>query len=199
MQFIIKNKLIITISIVIITILIIIYFTSQDNDVIEVNEVVEKTEENIKLDLIKVYVTGEINQPKIVEVEKGIILNEIIKLCGGLTENASKNINLVYEINKNVTLVIEEKNSINGIDIIDDIGDVVEIDEESGFIDGQVNINIATYENFCLLPGIGESTANAIIEYRNSNGPFKTIDEIMNVPGIKVAKFNSIKKLITIN
>ena len=61
-----------------------------------------------------------------------------------------------------------------------------------------VNINTATSEMLQSLNGIGESYAEKIIEYRNSNGPFKSIDEIKNVKGIGDAKFNKIKKYIEV-
>ncbi|MBN2853582.1 MAG: helix-hairpin-helix domain-containing protein [Clostridia bacterium] len=147
--------------------------------------------------LIKVYMTGEINEPKIVEVKKGIILNDLINLCGGVTNNASPNINLVYEINDNVTIVIKERNFLEGIVIIDDIGDATVIDEVNGLISGKVNINTATAEQLLLLPGVGESTAGAIISYRLQHGAFTSIEEIMSVPGIKEAKYNLIKDLIS--
>lgn len=59
-------------------------------------------------------------------------------------------------------------------------------------------INIATKEELMTLPGIGESKANNIIAYRNTNGPFKTIEEIMAVSGIGEAIFAQIKTLISI-
>lgn len=61
-----------------------------------------------------------------------------------------------------------------------------------------ININSATSEMLQSLNGIGESYANKIIEYRNLNGPFKSIEEIKNVKGIGDAKYNKIKKYIEV-
>ena len=61
-----------------------------------------------------------------------------------------------------------------------------------------ISINSATKEELMTLNSIGESKATAIIEYRNTNGPFKTIDEIKNVSGIGDALFEKIKSNITI-
>ena len=61
-----------------------------------------------------------------------------------------------------------------------------------------VNINTATAEELCALPGIGEVLAGKIITYRNEHGQFKNIDEIMNVSGIGTGKFEKIKNCITI-
>jgi comEA protein len=61
-----------------------------------------------------------------------------------------------------------------------------------------VNINTAGAEELMKLSGIGEVTANAIIEYRNTNGEFRAIDDIKNVKGIGEAKFETIKAFITV-
>lgn len=63
---------------------------------------------------------------------------------------------------------------------------------------GKININTATIEQLQLLPGIGESLAQRIIDYRNRNGNFTKADDIMNVSGIGEKKFDSIKEYITI-
>lgn len=64
--------------------------------------------------------------------------------------------------------------------------------------DGLIDINQAGLAELDSLPGIGPSTAEKIIAYRNSTGLFQTIEEIMNVPGIGEAKFGQIKDLITV-
>ena len=64
--------------------------------------------------------------------------------------------------------------------------------------DSKVNINIANKEKLATLPGIGEGTAEKIIEYRSKTGKFKTIDEKKKIPGIGESKFKSLKDKITI-
>lgn len=65
-------------------------------------------------------------------------------------------------------------------------------------VNKKVNINTASASELETLTGIGPSTATKIIEYRESNGKFKSIDEIKNVKSIGDAKFNKIKDDITI-
>ena len=60
----------------------------------------------------------------------------------------------------------------------------------------KININTATAEELCTLPGIGYVTANAIIEYRNTNGPFEYIEQLMDIKGIGTKKFLDIIDLI---
>ena len=63
--------------------------------------------------------------------------------------------------------------------------------------DGKININTADFYTLMTLPGIGETYAQRIIDYRNANGPFQDISDIKNVDGIGEKRYESIKNLIT--
>lgn len=63
----------------------------------------------------------------------------------------------------------------------------------------KINLNSATFFELTSLPGIGEVTANAILAYREENGSFKTIEELMNVSGIGEKKFQDIKPYIMVD
>ena len=60
-----------------------------------------------------------------------------------------------------------------------------------------ININTATQELLETLPGIGPTTAKAIIDYREENGPFATIDDLLKVPGIGPSTMEELQGLIT--
>lgn len=64
--------------------------------------------------------------------------------------------------------------------------------------DGMININTADAGKLCELPGVGESRAQAIIAYREENGPFTDIAQIQNVSGIKSGLFSKIRDLIKV-
>ena len=61
-----------------------------------------------------------------------------------------------------------------------------------------VNLNTATASQIATLPGIGEKAAQRIIEYREKNGGFKKIEELMNVKGIGEKSFLKLKALVTV-
>jgi comEA protein len=62
-----------------------------------------------------------------------------------------------------------------------------------------VNLNTATADQLANLPGIGPKTADLIIQYRTKNGPFKKIEELMNVRGIGEKSFLKLKSRLTVS
>ncbi len=61
-----------------------------------------------------------------------------------------------------------------------------------------INLNSATTAQIASLPGIGQKTAELVVQYREKNGPFKKIEEIMNVRGIGEKSFLRIKDRLTV-
>lgn len=164
---------------------------------------------------IKVYVTGCVNKPGIVALEKGQLIDDAIRLAGGPTAEADiEGINLVYELKENLMLYIRSKKEQEkpvtkseapgeagkGIRVVKDSGGAVVSETGGGTSSNSlININTASETELDKLPGIGEATARDIIAWRETNGPFKTIQDITKVPRIKESRFASIKDFITVD
>ena len=69
---------------------------------------------------------------------------------------------------------------------------------KNGQKQSKVNINKANKEKLMTLPGVGESTALKIIEYRTQNGDYKSIEDLQKVAGIGDSKFNNLKEYVTV-
>ena len=147
-------------------------------------EVVFYSGEERILPKICAYVVGEINSTGIFEVEDGTRVYQIIEMAGGTTEDAD-----ISRINLAKIVVDEEKINVPAKVVLEE-------SEESN--SKMVNINSASVEKLSSLNGIGKSTAEKIVKYREENGYFNTIEEIMNVSGIGESKFNSIKDNIEV-
>ena len=179
-----------------------------DNGLSVENRLEFKEREEKEVETIRVSVRGEVNNPGIVEMEKGNVIIDAVDLAGGFTDEADvDNINLVYELFQNVTIRIPSKNEENlleeknsGFAILSN--DIGVIEGESRKDNGQgdmVNINLAPKERFLNLPGIGEVYAQRIVEYRNENGRFESLDELMNVSGIGEKTFEKIRPFISLH
>lgn len=75
---------------------------------------------------------------------------------------------------------------------------VLQSAENSSSAIGKINLNTASVEQLDTLPGVGPSTAKAIISYRTKSGSFKKVSDLMNVPGIGQAKFEAVRNLVTV-
>jgi competence protein ComEA len=143
-------------------------------------------EENLVVD-----VKGAIKSPGVYEMKLGDRVIDVIEQAGGLHENAdSNNINfamkLVDEMVLYIPIVGEEK-------IIEPT--VGGMQNQDG---GKVNLNKASEAELQTLTGVGPAKATAIIEYRDQNGGFKKVEEIMEISGIGEKTFEKFKDQITV-
>ena len=195
---------------------------SKSEDTISLQEKnVPSKEEKQEEKMIAVDVKGAVLNPGVYEFSKGTVLDAITK-AGGLLENADTNyLNLSKKLKDEMVILIYTKEEIadfeNGNQLqlpietcvcpeIKNDGclneeDVVTNRKEEETVTVEegphvISILTATKEEWMLLPGIGETKANAIIEYRNTNG-FQSIEDLKNVKGIGDSTFEKIKEYLT--
>lgn len=159
---------------------------------------------------IYIHITGEVNNPGVITLNEGSRIVDAINAAGGTTSNADiSRINLVYILEDGMKVNIPDNSNENANYeyITKSSGEGRGNDKEEIDINKEtsnsekysvVNINSATQTELESLPGIGPSLALKIINYRKENGKFSSIEQIKEVSGIGDAKYNELKKYITI-
>lgn len=150
-------------------------------ETVDVNEAAKTTETSGD---IYVYVCGAVNKEGVYKLPAGSRIYEAVEMAGGFREDAATS-----EVNQ--AEVLQDEARI----YIPTFAEMISAEEEN---DGKINLNTATKEELMTLPGVGEAKADSIIQYRNENGGFKSIEEIMQISGIKEGLFEKIKDLIKI-
>ncbi len=140
----------------------------------------------------KVYVCGSVNNPKVVTLKKGSRVAEAVELAGGVNDEADiDSVNFAAFIEDGQKIYIPKEG---------ETVDKIEFTEQNNSIETNslININKADKSQLQLLPGIGETIAQYIIDYRMQNGNFKSIEEIKNVSKIGDKTFEKIKDRISV-
>ena len=133
------------------------------------------SEDVILNETIQVEIKGEVNNPGVYTLENGSTIEDLFKLAIPNKESDISSYSLQNTLyNKQLIIINKQK------------------DEQL------ISINTATLKELCTLPGIGEKTAQKIIEYRENIGSFLRIEDLMQVKGIGENKFKKIKEYITL-
>lgn len=144
----------------------------------------EETKDTPKHNLITVNIDGAIKIPGFYEVSPTKVLEDLIFYAGGVLIEADLTL-----VDKNESLKNYQTYYIPFTE------ELVSYKEP---LKALININKANKEELMSLPGIGEIKAEAIIEYRNKNGPFKELSDLMNVTGIGEKIYEQLLEKITI-
>lgn len=175
---------------------------------------------------IKVDIKGQVNKEGVYEVDKGARVVDLIEKAEGLTKNADTSIlNLSKKLEDEMVIIIYSKVEVNKLKNTDEeiecncpqTNDACITDEQIDSLleqkikekvsksketttnkNNKVSINTASKEELQNLEGIGESKAKAIVEYRNQNGKYRQIEDLLKVNGIGESLFEKIKDNITI-
>lgn len=215
-------KYLLTLILVLFLFAIIGYF-KEKNDEISTKSIkklsnVSKKTSNLKT--LFVDVKGAVNAPGVYELEDGKRVIDAINLAGGFSDKADTiNVNLSKRLTDEMFIVIYTKQEIYNYKKSNETSNIncasfecvcpdvkndacieknLKAENNKKEANNKVSINKATKEDLMSLTGIGESKANAIINYRNENGLFKQIEDIKNVSGIGDSVFEKIKNNITL-
>ena len=175
-----------------------LYINNKKNEIIQdiENENFVETEEKIEIKMIYVDVGGEVNYPGLYSLPEGSRVNDAIIIAGGATEKADlSEVNLAYILSDALKITIPKKEvEIKKKKAI--VSKSINISSNNSEL-GKININTASKEQLKTLYGIGDSTAEKIIKYREENGTFSNTEELKKVSGIGESKYDKIANSIT--
>lgn len=147
---------------------------------------------------IEVHVIGAVVRPGVYSFQEGNRVQDAITAAGGLLAEADPNaINLAAKLEDGQQLDIPYQAGTAPTSSSNAPFSVVSTPNVSNSGEDLVDVNTAALEELDALPGIGPTTAQKIIDYRQKHGPFSSIEDIMNVSGIGPSTFDAIKDLIT--
>ena len=155
---------------------------------------------------IVVYICGAVAQPGVYDLEAGARVADLLKRAGGATAKADLSaVNLAAKLSDGQQVVVPKRGA-GGVAAVAASGSATGSTAGSagtgatggGSATAIVNLNTATSDELDALQGVGPATAQKIIDYRTTNGPFKTIEELKNVSGIGDAKFAALKPYVTV-
>lgn len=165
----------------------------EQEEVLESVEGVKSNTINLNKNKIVAEIKGEVVKPDVYTLNEGSIIRDLIEAAGGLTPEADiSNINRAKELSNHELIIIKNINDEVSQEEVENEIQSIEAD------DGKININTADINKLKEIPGIGDVKANSIIMYRESNGNFKSIEDLKNVDGIGEKTFEKIKNNIKI-
>ena len=203
------NKKIIAVAVAVVFCVLAGFWPQQrEENVLEIEQQAMQMEEAAAEAKITVYVSGAVAKPGLHEIAPGSRAVDAIEAAGGMTEEANKDrVNLakickdgmqvnVPRLNAKELRKLKQAQNVYIADDANAVDNAVQpanyapvVQQDNG---GKVRLNSATIEELEELPGVGEVTAQRIVEYRNLHG-FNKIEDIMNVKGIGQAKFNKMR------
>ncbi len=150
---------------------------------------------------IVVHILGAVVLPGVYELSEQSRVIDAIKSAGGYTDDACVSwLNQARPLEDGEQIYVPTEEEVKRWKESGDVDAPVETGMETTQSEknAKLNINKATVEELMNLPGIGESKARSIVDYRQQIGKFSCIEDLMNVPGIKEGVYNQIKDLIQV-
>lgn len=211
-----KEKIVGSVTILILSIVFLMFgFFSNKNDDVDFEEVFSKEEETLQITpegrgaevednsvleskQIIVDIKGAVKNPREYELEEGARIRDLIEAAGGLTEEAD-------DERIKFSQVLKDEDCIKVYKIGEEAEEgTMTFTETSGknssseSSSGKININKASMTELQSLPGIGEVKAQSIIDYRESIGSFKSVDDLTNITGIGSKTVDKLRDVVDI-
>lgn len=140
-------------------------------------------------DMLCVYICGQVTSPGVYYVAAGARVCDVVEQAQGFLEDAApESLNLAREVHDGEQIIVSSKNEASNAG-----GEGQSLDSGS-----LININTANASQLEQIPGIGSALAQRIITYRNTQGPFESIDDLKNVSGIGSKKFESMREYLCV-
>ena len=179
-------------------------FEEESNDNMEYTETLEEdttiiNEDSIDRNKIIVEIKGEVAKPDVYQLEEGSIIKDLIDMAGGVTEEADlSRINRAEELLNHELIIIGNINDETESSVVQNNSTYSSNGNNSDKGSTLININTANLEQLKEITGIGNIKAQSIIDYREANGGFKSLEELKNVDGIGDKTFEKIKEQLTL-
>lgn len=179
-------------------------FEEESNDNMEYTETLEEdttiiNEDSIDRNKIIVEIKGEVAKPDVYQLEEVSIIKDLIDMAGGVTEEADlSRINRAEELLNHELIIIGNINDETESSVVQNNSTYSSNGNNSDKVSTLININTADLEQLKEITGIGNIKAQSIIDYREANGGFKSLEELKNVDGIGDKTFEKIKEQITL-
>jgi competence protein ComEA len=140
---------------------------------------------------IQVHVAGEVAAPGVYRVARGARVLDAVELAGPLATADLHALNLAAPLQDGQRVLVPRMRTAEPSDGAFAAGAWVRDDP-------RVNINTADRRELETLPGIGPALADRIIKYREQHGPFMSVDDLVNVPGIGEKRLEQLRDLVTV-
>lgn len=156
----------------------------------------DEAQESAPEETVQIYICGAVVSPGVYTLPGGSRVVQAVEAAGGFLPDAEEKIlNLARKIEDGEQITVWTREEAENMEITETPQQNTGGTEQAS---GKVNLNTAGKEELMTLSGIGESRADAIIAYREANGPFGSIEEIMNIEGIKEKMFEKIRGSIEV-
>lgn len=160
----------------------------QEAEVLEDTKEAGEKEDKTSEQMIYVQVSGAVALPGVYELAEGSRVFEAVELAGGMTEEADAGqMNQAQTVSDGQMIYVPHQGETTE--------GAVGMQQE----DGRVNLNTATAQQLMTLPGIGQAKAESIIAWREENGGFTQVEDLMKIEGIKEGVFSKIRDNIKVN